>query len=194
MFKSNSLDIYYSKCLCNFFILSNEKSCIIELFNNYNFFYDIKDIKKNVNLYIDNQKTFIENLVLIIAIIPFLKYNSSIYYNNNNRAINKLLKIAFGYNNTNNKKIIVNIKDLGKIKKHFHKLINYKWELIPSQKVLDNLRYIINNYYDDSCLNAFDKSVNKNYNYYIKNNIHNLSETEIEKLLSKLRIFLLFYH
>ena len=39
-----------------------------------------------MNLCIKKQKTFIENLVIIVAIIPFLKYNNSIYYKNNNSA------------------------------------------------------------------------------------------------------------
>lgn len=191
-FNKHSLDIYYSQCLCRFLILNNKKRCIFELFNNYNFFYEVKDIKKNVNLCIKKQKTFIENLVIIVAIIPFLKYNNSIYYKNNNRFINELLKYGFTFNYTEDNKIIMNINDFDKIKNEFDKLINYKWELIPSHKVLDNLRYIINNYYDDSCLNIFEESLNNNYNYYIRNNIHNLSKNEIKKLLSKLPIFLLF--
>ena len=42
----SKFESYYSKYLCSFLILNNENNCIKEVFNNYDFFYFIKDIKK----------------------------------------------------------------------------------------------------------------------------------------------------
>ena len=56
------------------------------------------------------------------------------------------------------------------MKRDFNNLINYIWEFIPQKHILDNLRYIISNYYDDSCTNIFEKTLNRNYEYFIKNN------------------------
>ena len=60
------------------------------------------------------------------------------------------------------------------------------WDIIPKKTILDNIRYIISNYYDDSCLYIFEKSLNKNYRYFIKNNEKILSIDGFKnKLISK---------
>ena len=59
------------------------------------------------------------------------------------------------------------------------------WELIPKQFMLDNFRYIINNYYNESNLNVFEESLNMNYKSYIQNRINKITFEEIKNLLSK---------
>jgi len=62
---------------------------------------------------------------------------------------------------------------------------NYKWELIPKQFILNNLRYIINHYYNKSNLKVFQDSLNMNYKSYIQNKINEMTYNEIKYLLSK---------
>jgi hypothetical protein len=64
-------------------------------------------------------------------------------------------------------------------------VLYYKWELIPRQFMLNNLRYIINNYYNEQNLVVFQESLNMNYKSYIQNNFKELSDKEIIILLSK---------
>ena len=54
--------------------------------------------------------------------------------------------------------------------------------------MLDNLRYIINNYYKESNLAVFEGSLNLNYKSYIQNKIIEMTYEEIKDLLSKLII------
>lgn len=65
------------------------------------------------------------------------------------------------------------------------KLLFYVWELIPNQFMLDNFRYIINNYYNESNLAVFEETLNKNYKSYIQNKIIAMTFDEIKNLLSK---------
>jgi len=50
--------------------------------------------------------------------------------------------------------------------------------------MLNNLRYIINNYYNESSLIIFQKSLNMNYKLYIQKK-NEMTYKEIKKLLSK---------
>lgn len=38
-------------------------------------------------------------------------------------------------------------------------LLNYKWELSPEKFILDNLRYVLNNFYNESNFEIFQKSL-----------------------------------
>ena len=64
-------------------------------------------------------------------------------------------------------------------------LLSYKWELIPEKVMLDNLRYIINNYYNESNFNIFQKSLYKNYDFYIQENKKEITYSDLISLLSK---------
>jgi hypothetical protein len=68
------------------------------------------------------------------------------------------------------------------------KLLNYEWELIPKKFMLDNLRFIINNYYNEINLVVFQESLNMNYKFYIQNKKHEMAYEEIKNFLSKLTI------
>ena len=67
-------------------------------------------------------------------------------------------------------------------------LLLFKWELMPKQVILDNLRYIINNHYNETNSVLFQKSLNMNYMSYIQNKINEITYDEIKNLLSKLII------
>ena len=67
-------------------------------------------------------------------------------------------------------------------------LLYYIWELIPKQFMLDNIRYFINNYYNESNLVVFEESLNLNYKSYIQNKINEITFEEIKNLLSKFHI------
>ena len=168
-------------------ILNNENKCINEVFNNYDFFYFIKDINKNVYLTINIKNALlIENIMMIIGIIPFLKNNSVIRYVINDSETNKKFRILFKYKKIENGQIYIDFSDFKTIKNKFGNLINFIWEIIPQKHILNNIRYIINNYYDDSFINFFEKALNKNYEYFIKKNQKIVSVNSYrQKLLSK---------
>ena len=67
----------------------------------------------------------------------------------------------------------------------FNEIINYKWEIIPDLNLINQLRYIINNFYNEYCLDLFDKALNFNLNNYIKINKTNFSSKDINNLMSK---------
>jgi hypothetical protein len=67
-------------------------------------------------------------------------------------------------------------------------LLYYIWELIPKQFMLNNIRYFINNYYNESNLVVFEESLNLNYKSYIQNKINEMTFEEIKNLLSKFHI------
>ena len=54
--------------------------------------------------------------------------------------------------------------------------------------MLDHFRYIVNNYYIDSNLTLFQKSLNMNYKSYIQNKRKEMTYDELTNLLSKLII------
>lgn len=180
----NSFEFYFSNYLCDLLVIKNG-NCIYEVLNNYNFFYNIQDINKNVNLYLDIKKSFIENLFLIIGLVPFLRANSTINYKIYNKGSIKLYKLILNYKKKKKRTILININDLQIIQKKFNESINYIWESPLQKKILDILRYIIYNYYDDNSFHIYEESVNKNYNYFIKNNINKLSNLDLKELVSK---------
>jgi len=57
--------------------------------------------------------------------------------------------------------------------------------ILPKQFMLNNLRYIINNYYNEPNLEVLQKSLNMNYKSYIQNKINEMTNEEIKNLLSK---------
>ena len=82
---NNTIEFYFSKFLCKLLVMNNEKSCKNELINNYNFFYEVKYIRRNINFSVDIKKSLIENIFIVVGTIPFLKYNITINYKINNK-------------------------------------------------------------------------------------------------------------
>ena len=110
-------------------------------------------------LYFENTK--IENIFMLIIIFPFLKENCTIFYQIENRKNYNIYKSIFkGIRNTRNPYTIY-LNDLiyfiNNLKKFF-----FEWDFIPDNFLINNLRYIINNYYNETFLNIFDKSLNLN--------------------------------
>ena len=117
--------------------------------------------------------------------VPFLRFNSTISYKIYNKGSNKLYRFILNYKIKRKRTILININDLQAIQKKFNESINYIWESPIQKKILDIMRYIIYNYYDDNCFQIYEESVNKNYNYFIKNNINKLSKKDSEESVSK---------
>lgn len=142
----------------------------------------------NINInYILNQKNKhkIENLFILIILMPFLKSNETII-NLKNKDIYELFKKILSIKKTKNNKLIFKEKYFNKFKNKFDVLLYNKWDFIPEFNLINIVRYIINNYYDEKCLEIFDKSLNLNLNYFIIHNYNNLSSDYLNKLMSKI--------
>ena len=181
----NSLMYYLSYSICKFLYFRINYNCSKNIFIDNNFFDNTVEISKKINLYINIKKTKIENIFLLIGIIPFLKNNSTITYKINKKEIYKLFKNIFINKKIKNKIIKLNEYDMKFFIEKINYLINYKWELIPLKKISNNIRHIINNYYNESCLIIFDKSLNLNFKYYIQSKKNKLSINDIKDLMSK---------
>lgn len=184
---NNSLEYYFTYSICKFLYFQIKYNCSDNIFIDYNFYENIVEISQNINLYINMKKTKIETIFLLIGILPFVKNNSVITFKINNMEIYKLFQIIFKKKKIKNKIIKLNENDLQFFIENFSYLLFYKWELIPFKKILNNIRYIINNYYNESCIELFDKSLNLNFKYYIQNK-KILSLKEIMDLMSKFLI------
>ena len=71
----------------------------------------------------------------------------------------------------------------------FNDLLYYKWDKIPDVNLINNVRSIINNYYSELYLTIFDKSLNYNLKYFIKDNFKKFSTKDIKDLISKIYLF-----
>ena len=179
---NNSLEYYFSYSICNFLIFRMNYNCSNNIFMDKNFYENILEINQKINLFINIKKTKIENIFLLIGIVPFLKNNSSIIYKINKKEIFKLFKNIFKKIKIKNKIIKINENNFKFFIEKFNELINYKWEIIPTKTISNNIRYIINNYFNESCLEIFDKSLNFNFKYYLKNRKKQFSSGEINDL------------
>lgn len=91
----------------------------------------------------------------------------------------------------NNNTLRITRKDIYYLIVNFNELWNYKWEIFPELEEINKVRYIINNYYNESFLEIFDKALNLNLRLYIQNKKNKFSLKEIKQLMSKLFSFLL---
>lgn len=82
----------------------------------------------------------------------------------------------------------INIKDINYLVEQLNNSIYYNWEIYPSLDLLKKIRFILNNYYNESILKIFDKSLNFNMINYIKKNKNNLNSQKIYNLMSKLKL------
>ena len=186
-FELNYIKIYNKK-FC-YFIDEKIKASIYINFNCKNFIYikylnEIENYKKNLDMFFINGKnTKIEN---ILSLFPFLKNNSVIFFRIKKISIYKLIK---GLLKTKirhkSKNILLYKSDLLYLYNHFNEFLHYEWELIPSLSFLNNIRYIINNYYDKKYIYIYDKIINFNLKIYIKKNKSFFSYKKIKKLMSK---------
>lgn len=154
-------------------------------FNNSLLSIDLDNFKKSIDFIILNfEKTKIDNIFMLIIIFPFLKENSTILYQIDNRKKYNLYTSIFkGVRNTKNFYILY-LNDLINFIDNFT-VFFFDWEVIPNNYLINNMRYIINNYYNETLLNIFDKSLNLNLKRYIKTKNNNLTLNELNILMSK---------
>ena len=87
-----------------------------------------------------------------------------------------------------NKKYLykINKTDLYFLMNNFNNSIYYDWEIIFENELINKLRYIINNYYNETFIKIFDNSLNLNFKRHIKKIRNNLTINKISILMSKL--------
>lgn len=185
---------YISYSICKLLKFKADYFCVNNILNDGNFFEEKVDIISNINLFINIKKTKIENILLLIALIPFLKNNSTLLYKINDIEVYRLFRIIFKDKKIQNKIIEVNEYDIINVIEKFIELLYYKWELIPNKKILNIVRYIINNFYNESCLEIFDKSLNLNFKNFIQNKRNILSLEDISELMSKHHYYFFYYN
>lgn len=121
--------------------------------------------------------------------MPFLKSNK-IIINLKNKKIYELFKKILSIKKIKNNTIIIKEKYFNKFQNKINVQLYNKWDFIPEFNLINIVRYIINNYYDKKCLEIFDKSLNLNLNYFIRNNYNHLSFDYLNKLMSKIYFFI----
>ena len=90
---SNSLENNFAKYMCKVFILEMNSNCFNDIYINKNFYDNLKDVKQNIRLSLNNiNKSKIENIIILIGLMPFIKGKSKIEYIIKNKDI---------YNNIN---------------------------------------------------------------------------------------------
>ena len=183
----NNLKDYFSQSICKILYFTINYDCSLKLFTNNDFYEDIKEINSNIDLLINIKISKIESIVLLLGIIPFLKKNSTLSYKINNKEIYNFIKEVFKNKNKkiNHKIIKLDFIDFTTFNEKIEELLNYKWELIPEKIILDNLRYIIDNYYNESNFDIFQKSLYINYNFYIQLKKKEITFNNLVNLLSK---------
>lgn len=76
--KVNNLGYYFSQSICQFFFYTINYKCSMNFFTNTNIYNDILEFNSNINLLMNIKKSKLENIILLLGIIPFLKYNSTL--------------------------------------------------------------------------------------------------------------------
>lgn len=189
---NNSFEGHISLIFCKFFYFERNYKCYNEIFNNMHFYEDIFEINENIHLFLNIKNTRIEKIFILIGLFPFLKNNSSITFKINDKETYQLFKYIF-QNKEIRRSIIINKEDFHFILDKYNDLIRCNWELIPNKNITQTLRYIINNYYNETFLDIFDKSLNLNFKIYIDKQKDELSNEQIKELMCKFKIYLFIY-
>ena len=160
-------------------------NCHTQIFKNKNFYNNIEEKRGNIKLMINIKKTKIESILLLLGILPFLNKKSIIEFKINDKKLFFLFKNIFKNRIFTNRIVKISKKDFHFFIDNFNDFINYNWELIPNEIIINNIRYILNKYYNTLYRDIFDKSLNnnlKNYIYKVKNT---LSFRKLQDLMSK---------
>lgn len=183
----NNLENYFSQSICKILYFTINYNCSLKLFVNNDFYEDIKEINSNIDLLINIKISKLENIFLLLGIFPFLKNNSTLSYKINNKEIYNFIKELFKNKNKkiNHKIIKLDFIDFKTVNEKLEELLNYRWELIPEKIILDNIRYIIDNYYNESNFDIFQKSLYMNYNFDIQLKKKEITFNNLVNLLSK---------
>ena len=116
IFLNKSFDKIFKKYFCAALSSKINSKCENKLFVNYNFFYEFKRVSRNITLLINENLSKIENILLLIAIIPNIKEKSIIYYKINNKKIDNLLNNIFKDNKIYNNIIKFTHEDFNSVK------------------------------------------------------------------------------
>lgn len=174
-------------------INKSNNDLLIELYNIYNnnkLFFNINNHLNESIYYLLSKttKTKIKKIFAIISLIPFLKSNK-IKVKNRNKIINELIKNFIPINKFKKNYKCDKKKYQSFYQIEFNDLLYYKWDKIPDVNLINNVRSIINNYYSELYLTIFDKSLNYNLKYFIKDNFKKFSTKDIKDLISKIYLF-----
>ena len=180
----NTLEVYFMQSICKFCYFNINYNCSSK-FKNYDFYEDVLEINNNIELLMNIKISKLENIVLLLGIIPFLKNNSTLSYKINSKEIYNYVKKIFKNKKIKHKIIKLDYNDFTNFNEKIDELLNYKWEFIPEKVILDNLRYVINNYYNESNFNIFQKKLNTNYDFYIQRKRKEITYSDLVSLLSK---------
>jgi hypothetical protein len=182
---------YFSQSICKFFYFTINYNCLSKFYNN-DFYKDALEINNNIDLLMNIKITKLENIVLLLGIIPFLKKNSTLFYKINNKEIYNYIKKIIKNKKIKHKIIKLDYNDFYTFNEKMDELLSYKWELIPEKVMLDNLRYIINNYYNESNFDIFQKSLYMNYDFYIQRKRKEIIYSDLVNLLSKCNYYIIY--
>ena len=130
---------YFSQSICIFFYFTINYNCLSKFYNN-DFYEDVLEINNNIDLLMNIKITKLENIFLLLGIIPFLKKNSTLFYKINNKEIYNYIKKIFKNKKIKHKIIKLDYNDFYIFNEKMDELLSYKWELIPEKVMLDNLR------------------------------------------------------
>jgi hypothetical protein len=180
----NTLAVYFMQSLCKLCYFNINYNCSSK-FKNYDFYEDLLEINNNIELLMNIKFPKLENIVLLLGIIPFLKNNSTLSYKINSKEIYNYVKRIFKNKKIKHKIIKLDYNDFTNFNEKIDELLNYKWEFIPEKIMLDNLRYVINNFYNESNFNIFQKTLNTNYDFYIQRKRKEITYSDLVNLLSK---------
>lgn len=163
-------------------------NCLYRKFIDISQLIEIENYKnKTIKFILKAKDSKVENILILIGLFPFLNDNSTIYF---------ITKTRISYQ-------IINNLLLKEIKNHLHKIVefkknnlfflsynfndslNYDWKLIPSLTILNNIRYIINNYYSQNNLELYERAVNLNLKKYISEKNSTFSYNYLKVLMSK---------
>ena len=180
----NTLAVYFMQSLCKLCYFNINYNCSSK-FKDYDFYEDVLEINNNIDLLMNIKISKLENIVLLLGIIPFLKNNSTLSYKINSKEIYDCIKRIFKNKKIKHKIIKLDYNDFTNFNEKIDELLNYKWEFIPEKVILDNLRYVINNYYNESNFNIFQKTLNTNYDFYIQRKRKEITYSDLVSLLSK---------
>ena len=154
------------------------------ILDEYKNIFDTLNKRNNFDLF--RKKNKIENIFILIIIFPFLKKEILITKKN---PIYELLSRMIHSKNNEIIKINKNLKNF-----FFHRfkdLLYYKWEILPNKNQTNYLRHILYHYYNEDCLNIYEKSLNLNIKYFF-DNYDKKSYEIITDLMSKIYLNIIY--
>lgn len=148
-----------------------------------NIFYLI-NMRKSLDIF--RKKTKIENILILIAIFPFLKSELTI---TKKSSIYGLCKKIFSIKN--GIKIKLNKSKKNELAGKLREILYYNWEMMPNKNITNYIRHILFHFYPEECINIYEYSLNYNIKHFINNNKEKISYELISDLMSKIRKYII---